>query len=157
MRQRFFLLLFFLFLMAGAGVLYAHCEIPCGIYGDSLRFELIREHVLTVEKSMREIEAIGKSKKPDLHQLVRWVDNKEEHARLIQDIVSQYFLHQRIKPIAEGEPGRELYVRKLELMHRILVSAMKCKQGTDLQDAARIREDLHCFEDLYWEEHGHAH
>lgn len=106
---------------------------------------------------MREIEAIGKSQKPDLHQLVRWVDIKEEHARLIQEIVSQYFLHQRIKPIAEGESGRDLYVQKLELMHRILVSAMKCKQGTDLQDAARIREYLHSFEHLYGEEHGHTH
>lgn len=155
--RHFTQLLFFLLLTAGASFLYAHCEIPCGIYGDSLRFELIREHVLTVEKSMREIEAIGKSQKPDLHQLVRWVDIKEEHARLIQEIVSQYFLHQRIKPIAEGESGRDLYVQKLELMHRILVSAMKCKQGTDLQDAARIREYLHSFEHLYGEEHGHTH
>jgi len=155
--RRFPLVLFFLLLTAGTGLLYAHCEIPCGIYGDSLRFELIREHVLTVEKSMREIEAIGKSKKPDLHQLVRWVDNKEEHARLIQEIVSQYFLHQRIKPVSEGEPGRDFYVQKVELLHRILVSAMKCKQGTNLADAQDILNFLARFEQLYWAEHGHTH
>ena len=31
----------------------AHCEIPCGIYGDSVRIALIYEHITTVEKSMK--------------------------------------------------------------------------------------------------------
>jgi nickel superoxide dismutase len=33
---------------------------------------------------------------------VRWVTTKETHAQEIQDIVSAYFLTQRIKP-AEGD------------------------------------------------------
>jgi len=28
--------------------IYAHCEIPCGIYDDSLRIELIKEHIGTI-------------------------------------------------------------------------------------------------------------
>lgn len=146
-----------LLLMVSVSFLHAHCEIPCGIYGDSLRFSMIREHVETIEKSMREIESLSSERKPDYHQLVRWINNKEEHAAMLQDIVSQYFLHQRIKPVAEGEPGRENYLLKVELMHRILVGAMKCKQGTDLSEAQRILQHLDLFEKVYWEEHGHQH
>jgi nickel superoxide dismutase len=154
-RSRFALIVFLC--ISTVAFAFAHCEIPCGIYGDSLRFAMIREHVETIEKSMREIKSIGGERKPDYHQLVRWINNKEYHAELLQDIISQYFLHQRIHPVTEGEPGRENYLIKIELMHRILVSAMKCKQGTDPADARRILDHLDLFEKMYWEEHGHQH
>lgn len=32
---------------------YAHCEIPCGIYGDSLRISLMYEHIKTIENRCR--------------------------------------------------------------------------------------------------------
>ena len=70
-------------------LIYAHCEIPCGIYGDQTRIDLIKENITTVEKSMKQINELSSSKKPDHNQLVRWVINKEEHAKKIQDIVSQ--------------------------------------------------------------------
>ncbi len=135
---------------------YAHCEIPCGIYGDSLRFELIREHVMTIEKSMKLIDELSKDKKPDYNQLVRWVSNKDEHAEKIQDIVSQYFLHQRIKPANNSDKSAYTkYTRELELLHRISVNAMKCKQGTDPLYPEMILKDLEHFEDLYFGKHEH--
>ena len=30
----------------------AHCEIPCGIYDDQTRVQLIHEHIGTIEKAM---------------------------------------------------------------------------------------------------------
>ena len=36
----------------------AHCEIPCGIYGDEGRFALLLENATTIEKSMNEINKI---------------------------------------------------------------------------------------------------
>ena len=58
----------------------AHCEIPCGIYADSIRISLIEEHITTIEKSMNQINEISASSSPNYNQLVRWVTNKEEHA-----------------------------------------------------------------------------
>ena len=58
----------------------AHCEIPCGIYGDSVRIALLYEHIETIEKSMNQINELSKSENPDYNQLVRWVMNKEEYA-----------------------------------------------------------------------------
>ena len=55
----------------------AHCEIPCGIYGDSVRIALLYE---TIEKPMNQINELSKSENPDYNQLVRWVMNKEEYA-----------------------------------------------------------------------------
>lgn len=71
----------------------AHCEVPCGIYNDSVRVKLIYEHISTIEKAMQNINSISNSKKSQYNQLVRWVNNKESHATKIQNIVSQYFLH----------------------------------------------------------------
>nr|WP_319571807.1 superoxide dismutase [Ni] [uncultured Draconibacterium sp.] len=58
----------------------AHCEIPCGIYGNSVRIALLYEHIETIEKSMNQINKLSKSENPDYNQLVRWVMNKEEYA-----------------------------------------------------------------------------
>ena len=38
---------------------FAHCEIPCGIYEDSLRASLISEHITTIEKSMKMINKLS--------------------------------------------------------------------------------------------------
>ena len=39
----------------------AHCEIPCGIYDDQLRTQLIAEHATTIEKSMKKINELSKA------------------------------------------------------------------------------------------------
>lgn len=133
---------------------FAHCEIPCGIYGDSLRIDMIEEHIRTIEKSMDQIMQLSEEDDENYNQIVRWVVNKEEHATKIQDIVSQYFLHQRIKPVDQG--NRELhdrYVTHLTLLHELLVYAMKAKQTTDMQYIADLRETLKRFENSYFHKH----
>ena len=67
-----------LFFMASFAA--AHCEIPCGIYDDEMRFQMIAEHITTIEKSMKEIQAIQKETPVNYNQLIRWIMNKEEHA-----------------------------------------------------------------------------
>ena len=138
----------------------AHCEIPCGIYGDSLRVALIYEHIETIEKSMNMINELSVNEKVDYNQLVRWVVNKEEHANKLQEIVSQYFLHQRIKPVeADNQEAYKKYLTQLELLHKLLVYAMKSKQSTDLEVVAKLRDTVHEFEHVYFHKHdeGHSH
>ena len=146
----------------GVSVVRAHCEIPCGIYGDRMRVEQLREHFQTLEKSMRNVVELGEAKDDkNFNQLVRWVNNKELHANKVQEIVQQYFMNQRIKPVTEGEDGYQEYVQQLTLLHQMLVSAMKCKQTTDLQQVKNLRDALDKFEKTYFDEtkaHGeHMH
>lgn len=137
-----FLLLFF-----AASSAYAHCEIPCGIYDDTMRLNLISEHVKTIEKSMNQIMELQKGKKTNNNQIVRWINNKEHHANEIQQIVSQYFLTQRIK-FDDKE-----YVKKVSLLQKTLVYAMKCKQTVDLGNLKKLREVSREFENLYLKGH----
>src|SRR5210317_661583 len=122
----------------------AHCEVPCGIYDDQMRVTMISEHITTIEKSMKQIMEIQKEKNHNANQLVRWITNKENHANELQEIVSQYFMTQRIKFDAKN------YDKKISMLHQMLVYAMKCKQTTDLENIQKLREALKGFETLYF-------
>lgn len=129
----------------------AHCEIPCGIYDDSVRIALIYEHITTIEKSMVTIKKLESADVIDYNQLVRWVVNKEEHAQKIQDIISQYYMHQRIKPVDETVTEKfAMYVEQLTLAHQVSVFAMKAKQSTDEVYIKKLRETVHLFEHAYF-------
>ena len=127
----------------------AHCEIPCGIYDDQLRANLIYEHTVTIEASIKKIAELGTQNPVNYNQLTRWVFNKEEHATKIQQIVSQYFLTQRIRPDAEK------YTDKLSVLHKMLLAAMKCKQSIDLANVQILRSLLKEFEILYFGQSHH--
>ncbi|MFC1760435.1 superoxide dismutase [Ni] [Candidatus Neomarinimicrobiota bacterium] len=136
-----------------SSTIYGHCEIPCGIYGDSLRMEMIKEHITTIEKSMNQINLLSKESTANINQLVRWVRNKEEHANKIQDIVSQYFLHQRIKLTDPVDDKYEQYVTNLTLLHEISVYSMKAKQSTDLNIIDNLKKSITTFEENYFHRH----
>ena len=122
----------------------AHCEIPCGIYDDQMRIDMIAEHITTIEKSMKQIVELGGQKPTNHNQISRWVMNKEHHANELQHIVTQYFMIQRIKL------DTKQYSEKLTLLHKLLVYAMKCKQTTDLSHVATLRSVLKEFQGLYF-------
>ena len=138
-----------------------HCEVPCGIYGDSLRVSLIKEHIKTIEKAMDQINSISSEESPNYNQLVRWVMNKESHATEIQHIVAQYFLHQRVKMPKEDLSKKESmaahkqYNALLQSLHALQVYSMKAKQGTDTKNIVKLENAIKKFEALYF--HGHEH
>jgi len=147
-------------LIATAVPASAHCQIPCGIYDDELRVQLIEEHIGTVEKSMKKITEIAGAETVDYNQLVRWVDNKEAHAQKIQDIVTAYFMAQRIKPAVDhdNEKAMNEYIHKLALLHAIQIHAMKAKQSTDLDEIENLRKLTTKFRAAYFGEDGaHKH
>jgi nickel superoxide dismutase len=133
---------FFIFILSVQA--YAHCEIPCGIYDDEMRIKIINEHIVTVEKSMKQIIELEKDEHHNSNQLVRWIMNKEHHADEIQEIVSQYFMTQRIKLDMEN------YEKQLGLLHQMLIYSMKCKQTTDLNNVNKLKRIIDDFEALYF-------
>ncbi|MCF7837620.1 MAG: superoxide dismutase [Candidatus Marinimicrobia bacterium] len=159
MNQRHLAAITLVGLLSGATAL-GHCEIPCGIYGDRLRIDLLREHCETIEKSMQQIKEQRAAPTENANQLVRWIVNKEEHANKIQEIVYQYFMNQRVTPVADSEAaGHDHYVTQITLLHRMLVTSMKCKQTLDEAHVAQLRALLDAFEDAYFtaaeQSHGH--
>jgi nickel superoxide dismutase len=128
----------------------AHCQIPCGIYDDPARFSLMAEHISTIEKAMKTIVDLSSQEKPDYNQLVRWVQSKDEHADEFSEIVTYYFMAQRVKPPTEksGETHAK-YVEQISSLHQMLVYSMKAKQTTELGNIEKLRALLESFRASY--------
>ncbi len=145
-----FAVMFTFLITAVPAQVWAHCEIPCGIYDDEARFASIAEDIKTVEKSMNQIIELSKDPKTNINQLARWVENKDEHADKINEVVTEYFLKQRIKPISNSDKvGHHNYTNKLELLHQIMVHSMKAKQTTELEHVKKMSSLLNEFHKLY--------
>jgi nickel superoxide dismutase len=150
-------LFFALFLLVGNQKnSFAHCEIPCGIYADSVRVALMSEHISTIEKSMKKIVELSAEENVNYNQLVRWVNNKEEHARKIQEIATQYFMFQRVKVTDDSEKMKKNQ-KLLAVLHEICVYAMKAKQTTDLKFIKKLNNAVHEFSHLYFGPGKHHH
>lgn len=131
---------------------WRHCQVPCGIYGDKMRIDMFMEDAATIEKAMTSLLAMDQEDHPSKNQMVRWVMAKDDHAQAIQDRVSAYWLAQRIKVPAEGADPAAMskYGQQLALMHRITVSAMKCKQTTETSHVEALRRLVLEFSKTYF-------
>ena len=150
MRILFLVLLAFVLSLVTASPVLSHCQVPCGIYDDPARFSLMAEHITTIEKAMKTIIDLSNQEKPDYNQLVRWVQNKDRHADELSEIVTHYFMAQRIKPPKEqGEGAHKKYVGQITSLHQMLVYSMKAKQTTALENIEKLRALLEIFRASY--------
>ena len=124
----------------------AHCQIPCGIYGDDARFTALLEDVTTLKKAVRKIEQESAADSINHNQLVRWVNNKETHADKLSHGMLEYFLAQRIK---SDQPD---YEARLVAIHKIIVLAMKTKQNVDAGIVDDLEMAITGFQALYQRE-----
>ncbi|MGC6424596.1 MAG: superoxide dismutase [Ni] [Lentimonas sp.] len=124
----------------------AHCQVPCGIFADELKFGELEQHIETISKAsikITEIAAKDELTADDRQQLVRWVKQKESHAQKVIDESANYFLAQRVKLDTDH------YKEKIELLHHIIIYAMKSKQSSDGKAAEVLSEKLAAFKSLY--------
>lgn len=156
MKKSVLLISYLLFAFWFSKVTFAHCEVPCGIYHDELRVELIKEHIQTIEKAMNQITELQSAEVINYNQLVRWINTKEHHANLIHEVAEQYFLTQRVKFADPSDKEKyQKYIAQLTSLHELIVFAMKSKQTTDLENVEKMRSSLASFEDAYFGEHRH--
>ncbi|NND99427.1 MAG: hypothetical protein HKN47_19075 [Pirellulaceae bacterium] len=125
-----------------ASVAMAHCQVPCGIYGDQLRFEQMLEDEHTISKAQLQIGELSSADvdAQAVNQMARWVMTKEEHATNIQQTIAAYFMAQRIKT------DNPKYTQQLVAAHKVMVAAMKCKQSADPDTAKALEKSIF---DLY--------
>ncbi|MGB1926942.1 MAG: superoxide dismutase [Ni] [Rubripirellula sp.] len=125
-----------------ASLAMAHCQVPCGIYGDQLRFEQLLEDEKTIAKAQVQLNEIGDGQidAQAVNQMGRWINTKEDHATKIQLTIANYFMAQRIKM------DNPKYVKQLTAAHAVMVHAMKCKQSADPATAKALEKAIF---DLY--------
>lgn len=135
----------------------AHCQVPCGIFDDEVKFAEFEQHVETIGKSarlIRELAAKESLTAQDHQQLIRWTVQKEAHAQKIISETADYFLAQRIKADTDH------YAEKLEALHHIIVFAMKSKQSVENKPVETLGKKIETFKGLYLDHdhsHGHSH
>ncbi|MEM6811421.1 MAG: superoxide dismutase [Ni] [Pseudomonadota bacterium] len=136
---------------------FAHCEIPCGIFGDEGRFLELMEHAETIEKSMNEINRLDGESDVDYHTIARWTFNKEDHAEKIQYMASRYFLAQRVKLPAADATADQIkdYEKHTTLLHKMIVKAMRTKQTTDTAAVTELRNVISDYKHHYFKDHEH--
>jgi len=158
-NQKSIFALLAVFIIGLSASAFSHCEIPCGIYGDKMRFDMWLEQITTVEKSINQIVELSQAGDKNYNQIVRWVTNKDKHADDIREIAVDYFLAQRIKPVADpnDKAAVEKYQKSLETLHHIIVYSMKAKQTTDLENVEKLRSLVADFYKLYFDEEMEEH
>ena len=123
---------------------FGHCQVPCGVYGDTARFTQMLEDQTTIAKAIAQINDLADKKDAQsANQLSRWVATKEDHASKIQKIIAEYFLTQRIKSSSDK------YDALLKGAHAVMVAAMKCKQGVDAKNADSLKSAIESFQSVY--------
>ena len=132
--------------------IFAHCQIPCGIYDDVIRIIQIKEDFQTIKKAMLKINELSNtSSSLSLNQLNRWINAKENHATNIQKTISEYFLTQRIK---DTHPN---YIEHTTILQKLLVIAMKCKQTVEQDNVNNGLSLITSFSEVYFDSHGLKH
>ncbi len=141
--------------ITGTRTAEAHCQVPCGIYDDSARLARMNEDAATIAKAVRMIQQhAGAHGAQEVNQVTRWITTKDEHASNIIRVVSEYFLTQKVKPVAPGTEGHQAYLQKLADHHAVMVAAMKTKQTVSPQAVQALGAAIHTLAHHY-EVHNH--
>jgi len=130
-------------LLSAVGSAFAHCQVPCGIYDDPARIAAMREDAQTIAKAITQINELGaKHDILAINQSVRWINTKEQHASNVIATVSEYFLTQKLKPVAMDADGYDEYLAQLAAHHAVMRAAMTCKQTVDPASAEALSKAI---------------
>lgn len=129
----FFLIPFFL---------SAHCQMPCGIYNDQMVYDRVTEYYLTMYKAVKALEHNPMKTVDDFNTLVRWVMTKERLSDEIAELLSSYFLQQKIKPL-------DANVQLVQSIHRLLCQVVVIKQNVDIKLVEEFNKEWEHFKTLF--------
>ena len=131
---------------------YAHCDIPCGIY-DPHEAQIAALTVLRMDQLIAELPMPAMDAKPEdragyVSKLARYTAVKEQHAEKVKQeirvIWGDYFTPDYAKQ----------YPQAHEMVWRIMKQASKARQGTTLADAQELVKQVQDFAELFWKTKG---
>ncbi|CRX38152.1 superoxide dismutase [Ni] [Estrella lausannensis] len=134
------------FLIATAGGLHGHCQMPCGIYHDDMVYDLIDQYVETMHKAISELKMIKFDTVQDKNQFIRWIMQKEKMSDDVSDLIMKYFLQQKIKPDEQDT------AEKVVSAHKLLFLAVCMKQVPELKTLYEFMEEWKKFKHMFHRE-----
>jgi len=121
----------------------AHCQMPCGIYNDAMIFDKGDEYFLTMYKGISVLNNSPFSTVKEKNDFVRWVVTKEKMSDAFAEILTSYFLQQKIKPGDLDTPKR------LESVHKLLFGLVAIKQNTSLEYVEEFSKEWEKFKLMF--------
>jgi nickel superoxide dismutase len=131
---------------------YAHCDIPCGIY-DPHEAQIAALTVLRMDQLIGELPAPAMDAKPEdraayVSKLARYTSVKELHAERVKNEVriiwGDYFTADHVKQFPHLH----------ELTFKIMKQASKARQGTGAADANELLNLVQQFAETFWQSKG---
>ncbi len=131
---------------------YAHCDIPCGIY-DPHEAQIAALTVLRMDQLIGELPAPAMDTKPEdraayVSKLARYIVVKEAHSERVKSEVrviwGDYFTPDHAKQFPQVH----------ELVFKIMKQASKARQGTALADAQELLKEVQEFAEIFWQTKG---
>jgi nickel superoxide dismutase len=131
---------------------YAHCDIPCGIYdpheAQIAALTVVRMDQLIAELPMPAMDAKPEDRAAYASKLARYTAVKETHAERVKSEVrviwGDYFTPDHVKQFPQAH----------DLAWKILKQASKARQGTNLADAQELLKQVQEFAELFWQTKG---
>lgn len=124
-------------------LLYAHCQMPCGIYHDDMVYDEIDQYVETMVKAVSKIKDGKFSTPSERNELIRWVMTKDHLSDETAHLICTFFLQQKIKP------GEKDTAKQLESAHKMLFQLVVIKQTVDFKPVSDFAEEWDKFKLMF--------
>ena len=131
---------------------YAHCDIPCGIY-DPHEAQIAALTVLRMDQLIAELPPLAPELKPEdrlaaAAKLARYTAVKEQHSEKVKQeirvIWGDYFTADHLKQFPQAH----------DTVWKIMKAASKARQGTALADAQDLVKAVQEFAEMFWKTKG---
>lgn len=135
-----------------APTVYAHCDIPCGIY-DPHHAQMAAHTVVRMNDLINQLEKPGSNATPEQRQdymakLARYVAVKEQHAEIakaeVRILWGDYFKPEHMKTFPQLH----------DLVWKALKVGSKARQEVNLQAAEELLETTNEIASVYWKTKG---
>lgn len=133
-------------MLLSQGNLTAHCQMPCGIYHDDMVYDQIDQFVETVYKGISVMNESKFATVKDRNEFARWVGEKESSCCETANLITVYFLQQKIKP------GEDDTIKRLTSAHKLLFLLVAIKQNPDLEYVKQFNEEWEKFKLMFHRE-----
>ncbi len=129
-------------------VVYAHCDIPCGIY-DPHEAQISALTVLRMMQLLQELPKPAAGAKPEeveayQAKIARYMLVKEQHAERVKSelrvIWGDYFTPDHVKQ----------HPTLHESFFKVMKAASKARQGTSLADAQELVNQVQAIAEVFW-------
>jgi nickel superoxide dismutase len=122
---------------------YAHCDIPCGIY-DPHNAQMAVHTVIKMVKLISEVKQVPPTDADTRNKMIRYVTVKEQHAEIakheIRILWGDYFKPEHVQKYPELH----------ELVWKVMKLGSKAKQEVNLESAEELLETVNKIAEIFW-------